>query len=265
MLFKYKNCEKCGYTYDSVMNECPHCKEHNVDIEKLGIPQNIFWLQLPLQILLFVVCFYYGGMMLFANIFYVLFGNITNEVTRNLAATSSAYLVAFILGLSIILLNVKGLKKFFLDWRSYAFALGFVVILFVGGLLLNVITKQFTSETSDNQKQVIEFLKSYPTVGLLVMGFVGPVVEEMAYRIGLFSFLRRLNRILAYVVAIIVFALIHFNFQSDNIGNEFLNLPSYLLAGVVFTFAYDFKGPVCATLAHVSYNMISLLMILGSK
>ena len=72
MLFKYKNCEKCGYTYDSVMSECPHCKQHNVDIEKFGIPQNIFWLQLPLQILLFVVCFYYGGMMLFANIFYAL-------------------------------------------------------------------------------------------------------------------------------------------------------------------------------------------------
>ena len=69
---------------------------------------------------------------------------------------------------------------------------------------------------------------------------LAPFAEEMTYRIGLFSALKRVNLILAFIVTALVFGLIHFDLsgviQGFNTGtegsrkyaiNELCNLPLY--------------------------------------
>ena len=83
---------------------------------------------------------------------------------------------------------------------------------------------------NDNENAIDSITNAYPLLSLLVFGIMGPVVEEFTYRVGLFSFIRRFNRPAAYIITIAIFALIHFNFQSTNIVNELINLPSYIVA-----------------------------------
>ena len=265
MFIKNKNCEKCGVSYDPVLESCPRCHEHNEDIEKLGIPQNIFWLDYPLQILLFVLGFLFGGMLLINSFYDFCFQQIADEEFRHFLSLCSTYVTLFAIGVGICCFNLKGVRKFLANYKSYLWGLIFMIVLFGLSLILGFITNQITDEVNQNQTAVELYMHNYPVVSILVLGIVGPIVEELTYRVGLFSFLRRLNRVAAYVVTILLFALIHFSFDMDNIVVELVNLPSYLLAGAVLTVAYDFFGPVTSITAHVVYNILSLLMVLWVK
>ena len=262
MFIKNKNCEKCGYSYDPVLESCPNCKEHNVDIEKCGIPKNIFWLNVPLQLLLFIVGFVYGGMLLFNVLYYACFQSIETEELRSFIAICLSYATIFAIGVGIVCFNSKGFKKFLFDPKGYYFGLAFMVGLFILSMILNLITANITEEVNDNQNAIELYVRNYPVISLLIFGVIGPIVEEFTYRVGLFSCLRRLNRVLAYAVTIIVFGLIHFSFDSKDLLVELANLPSYLLAGAMFSLAYDVKGPMCSITAHIAYNLTSLTMIL---
>ena len=121
-------------------------------------------------------------------------------------------------------------------------------------------------EVSDNVNQTaaIEYAQNYPIIAFFVVGIIGPVCEELTYRVGLYSFLRRINKYLAFTVTTIIFAFIHFNFDAADIVNELWSLPSYLLAGFILTLAYEHRGPACSMTAHVLYNVFAFLVILGA-
>ena len=74
--------------------------------------------------------------------------------------------------------------------------------------------------------------------------------------------LRRYNKYLALILTTIVFALIHFRFNSENIVGELWSLPSYLIAGFILTFAYEKGGLSSSLTAHVIYNIVSFVMTL---
>ena len=97
----------------------------------------------------------------------------------------------------------------------------------------------------------------------------------MTYRVGLFSFLMRTKRWLAYMVTIIVFAFIHFDFTSiltgiqtgvwDTLINEILNLPEYMMAGAVLCVLYDTCGLSASIIAHVGNNLFSIFLYIISS
>ena len=58
------------------------------------------------------------------------------------------------------------------------------------------------------------------------------------------------------------FAMIHFTFDAANMVEELWSFPSYLLSGFLLTLAYEHRGPACSITAHVSYNLIALMMVM---
>lgn len=263
MLFKNKICEKCGYSYDETRCDCPCCKTNNEDFDKLGIPKTIFWLNPILQGVIFVLGFAFGGFYGLQFLFAVILGNAINDIdTLSFVVTAITYVVLFGAMIPILLTNKKPLLQFLKDWKGYVIGIGFAVILFLASQLVGIITENLGATINGNQNDVEKYLKAFTFPAFIVMGIIGPIVEECTYRIGLFSFFRRLNRFVAYLVSMIVFGLIHMRFNNGDIANELLNLPNYLVAGLVLSIAYDTYGPVCSMVAHILYNLFSLAFIL---
>jgi CAAX protease family protein len=91
---------------------------------------------------------------------------------------------------------------------------------------------------------------------MLVALVVAPVGEEIAFRAGLFRFLRaRTPRWVALAASAGLFALIHANWVSF--------LPLFVL-GLMFALAYEMTGMIAVPIvAHALFNLNSLLMVLG--
>ena len=111
-----------------------------------------------------------------------------------------------------------------------------------------------------NESSLNSIVTAFPMASLLFFAFIGPVCEELTYRVGLFSLTKRVNRIFAYIVTIIVFTLIHFDFTSKTMVNELLNIPFYAFAAFVFTFLYEKFGLASSVSAHITNNLFSLLV-----
>ena len=68
------------------------------------------------------------------------------------------------------------------------------------------------------------------------------------------------NRLAAYLFATVVFGLIHMHdFASVN---EWLNFPSYLIAGGILAFTYDRFGLSASITAHVVNNLYAVILTL---
>ena len=95
-----------------------------------------------------------------------------------------------------------------------------------------------------------------------LLSIIGPVTEELGYRAGLFSFLSRFGKPAAYLISILIFAFIHFDFGCFKEGGtaiaiEMVNLPSYLFGGIALSICYDKFGIEGSTTAHILYNAAS--------
>jgi len=62
----------------------------------------------------------------------------------------------------------------------------------------------------------------------------------------------------------LIFGLIHMSFKPETIVNELVNLPSYILAGSILTYAYEKEGFAVSTYAHITNNLISFLLTIFS-
>lgn len=131
-----------------------------------------------------------------------------------------------------------------------------------------------------NETSLDNIIVVYPIMSIIIFGIVGPLVEELTYRVGLFSLASRANKIFAYAVTILVFSLIHFDFDSvvnvciqgateENMAvliNELINLPLYAFAAFSFSMTYERHGYVGSATAHILNNLLSIsLTILLSR
>jgi membrane protease YdiL (CAAX protease family) len=175
-----------------------------------------------------------------------------------------SYLFLFGIGLFILWPWIK--QTFVPAILSQKWILGFIfpfAIIF-SSLALNVLYEFFdiTLESNQNQTAIVELVRQMPFLSLITFGLLGPIVEEWTYRLGLFQFLKSINRWLAYAVTLTIFGLIHFNFSTENLTNELLNLPIYLIAGAWFCFIYDRFGLQVAMTTHIVNNIFSILLIM---
>ena len=173
------------------------------------------------------------------------------------------YILLFVIFAVLIFIFRKKFTIFFKHWPAYiAGLIGFMAI-FAFSFILSLLVKN----VNENEQAVRTYTTMFPVLSIIVLGILGPVCEELTYRVGLFSFFRRINRILAYVVSTIVFALIHFNFQTDPeaLLIELQNLPFYLFAGFAFSYLYDRYGFAASLTAHILNNLVSVtLSIIGA-
>ncbi len=264
MLIKEKKCSDCDTYYDPTLEKCPSCHKDNELYINRTINTHITFMHPLAQIGLFLAGFSFAGMLVAELIFGNLFGFIGDKVLFKTLTISFAYLLMFTGLISIIFLTRK--KHFcskFVKPLDYIYGIGYALTLFfVAVIVSSIITLFYKAEDNTNQGVAIEIAKNYPIIAFIVMGLLGPICEELTYRVGLYSFFRRINKYLALAISAIIFALIHFDFTAENMVNELWALPQYIVAGVVLGLAYEHHGPACSLTAHLLYNIAAFFMML---
>ena len=267
MLLKYKKCTNCDTYYEPTLKKCPDCHKINELYQEKKVPRHIAFLHPIAQGGLFLGGFSYAGMLLLDLIVSVFALQFTSDKGVLQAVVNSVVYFLMFDGLLGIVLFTR--KKYFFDkftnGLNYAYGIGYAITLVLIGSAFSSIISIF-HEVSDNanQEAAISYAQNYPILAFFVVGIIGPLCEELTYRVGLYSFLRRINKYLAIAVTTVVFAFIHFNFDPAGIVDELWALPSYLVAGLILTLAYEHRGPVCSMTAHVLYNVFAFLVILAS-
>ena len=143
----------------------------------------------------------------------------------------------------------------------------FVIVIYAFDILYGMLISKYTGgESNQNQNNVVSILTAYPALSIIILGLVGPFCEECTYRLGLFNVLKRWNSAIAYILSALIFGAIHFNWQNIGSAIEWLNLPPYIVSGLLFALAYDKFGFGASYLAHALNNTISCtLSIISSK
>ncbi len=267
-MFKKKECPYCFKSMQEEEEICPHCNKMLVAKRT----NRATFLPLRKEIALFCIGlfgFQIAGLLVQILLAAIARSNFSSQVDYESFMKSTpvsaginfgVYLFLFAC-LSLVLQkdNLKLIKTFKYWVVPVAAIAGFIAII-VFNYSYNILLQILKISINDNvnESSINTVVASYPLMSLIVFGIVGPICEEITYRVGLFTLLRRINKILGYAVTILVFAFIHFDFTSANITNELLNMPCYICAAAVFCVLYDKFGFACSLSAHMTNNLISV-------
>lgn len=260
-MFKNVKCHQCNYEYDEALDQCPKCHTDNESFDSnFKHIQMVHWGK---QIALFLTGF--AGLFILQEIISLILIK-TGLVDRDsglatIILNAVIYGILFVALFLILFKDTKKILKSFTKWEPYVAGVVAVAAILLFGVLYNMLLVQcgVKIEPNKNQDGVNKITASYTAVSIIIFGIFGPICEELTYRVGLFSFSKRISKWLAYPVSILVFAFIHFDFKATNMNNELLNLPYYIFAGFALTFTYDKFGFAGAATAHILNNMISFI------
>ncbi len=166
------------------------------------------------------------------------------------------------LALFLITMTLYG-KDFFKSFSYFKTntirKIGTILLLFFASAVLSILLNQivdFQTKDTANNMSLIEYLHSNSIiVGIFIVGFCGPVVEEIVFRyilIGIFS--KKISLPVATLVSMICFVAIH-SYQYP----EFLN---YVPLTLAMTFAYliSHKQVSNSYAFHAFNNVIMVLL-----
>lgn len=159
------------------------------------------------------------------------------------------------------------LKKQIKDKPALIEGLSFGAIALALSMGYSVISSMLFPHDSNNNQQGIELaFEAQPLLIAISVSVFAPICEEFSYRIGLLGACSKKSNIVGFLVSMLIFALIHFDFMAEDIVNELINLPGYLIGGIVLACAYFKRGNIfTSVIAHSVYNFCqTLLMILGA-
>lgn len=280
MLFKTHLCRQCQNEYDIALDECPRCHCNNEEFSDVIKQKNLFWIPYSRQIALFLIGAL--GFQIFGFIVSLLISiyaanhfEINSEEYQTFIESTKVNAILqlasyLLLSIALVLVITPFFKKLYSQFASVkALIKGISYGLLGLGLssIYGLILSQFYQTSGNaNQSSIETVVNAFPLASLLLFGFIGPFCEELTYRSGLFNFALRINKAVAYTITIVIFAIIHFDFQSfantDSLINELLNLPSYAIGAAVLCYAYDRDGLGCSTYAHITNNVFSVVIII---
>lgn len=271
MLIQDTKCPNCGTYHDPTLEKCPGCNKNNELFSLNRLPKRVLFLHPIVQIMMFLIGFAYAGMIVGEFIIAIYVRQIPGDdlIYKSLVMMCIVYCL-MLFGLVTLVLSTRRKEAVskFKNGHDYLFGLayfgGLVLVSIFLGLIINAF---FTApeEINSNQQMADAVSKNYPIVSFILLGFVGPICEELTYRVGLYSFLRRINKYLAFVITCIVFAFIHIDFDSGDMIAELWSIPTYLVSGLILTIAYEHRGPACSITAHALYNLTAFLAVLMRK
>ena len=184
-----------------------------------------------------------------------------NEIDRKCLTEIISYAVLFGALMGILGSSIKKYLPKFANWTPYVVGLGFgLAVLGIDELYIRVVNMFYTTGVGGNEAGVRMVIQNYPVLSVFIFGLIGPMCEELTYRVGLFGLLKRWNRIWAYVITSLVFGFIHMQFDG-NIATEFILLPSYLIPGILFALAYDMYDLPCSYTAHITNNLVAVISL----
>ena len=266
-------CPYCGKEYPEVSRYCPYCGSPNPSYK----PKEEKKLEARRQLLLFAMGFIgFNIIGTLIQIIFILVGRgsfgyddaalktYLESAPVVMFVNSIGYSITFVVLLLIAKPNLQTLLKSFKNKRSYIGALLALAIIYSFTLFYSILLALVAPDVVENgnQETLVSVSKVYPLIAFIIIGIMGPVVEEMTYRVGLFDVMKRKNKTFAYVATIIIFTFIHFDFEADNLVNELLNMPLYVSAAFAFTYVYDKYGFAASLTAHMFNNISSLIQIL---
>jgi len=113
-----------------------------------------------------------------------------------------------------------------------------------------------------NTENVISMIRENPVMMGFMACFYGPILEELLYRYTAFGLIRNRSRALAYIVSALLFGFQHIAVAAIYGGEliQLINMPEYIIAGLIFAFLYDKTENICVPVgAHILANSFGLL------
>ncbi|MFA5481029.1 MAG: CPBP family glutamic-type intramembrane protease [Bacilli bacterium] len=271
---EYRKCPHCGHIHDYALSVCPKCGNLSEgELVTTRFP-NVIELAIVKQIMMFLIG--WGGLtlvsFLLSHIFLFYANNTFDDPLLVSAFLKSdqisimhnliTYLTLFVGLLGLLWKDIIKILHSFKSLRALISGLSYGALLIVAVIAYNLVIAATGYKISDNQNEssIVAMMTSYPLMSFIAFVLLGPIVEEITYRLGLFSLIHRLNRPLAYIVTMLVFGVIHMSFNGETIINELINLPSYIIAGTILTYTYEKEGFAASTYAHILNNLVSFLL-----
>ena len=224
--------------------------------------------KLPFSVRLAIVAcgFAYGGFLIL-NVIWFLFTGKTDSKALTIGETVFVNCGVYFSLFAIFLFFILKYRKYFIaklkDPSKYLQGLIFGVITIgieIGvTMIMNAI---LLAEVNENQKVIIDCTKAYPILMFIVTVFVGPLCEEMTYRVGLFEAIKEKNEKAALIATSLIFAAIHISFSDTTVQAELNAFPVYVAIGFCLTYAYKKHGFACSYITHVFLNLIAFLSIM---
>lgn len=182
-----------------------------------------------------------------------------NEVDKAGAKALITYAVLFAILVVVVGLDFKKLLPKFKNWIPYVvgLAVGASILLF-DQTYMRLVNLFYSTGTGGNETAIRQVIARYPAASIIIFGIIGPICEELTYRVGMFNLVKRWNRIAAYIVTGVIFGLIHMDF-GGNIATEFIILPTYIAPGLLLSFAYDLYDLPCSLTAHITNNLFVII------
>lgn len=263
-MFERRTCPECQKEYDDHRYRCPKChliNEFSRDNKKINM---MFWPSPTMQSIYFIA----GLLLLFIMpiIMQASYQDLisSSPILYSALTNFATYCSMFILFILLLIPNYPAFGKQFTNgFKPYIiFAIGVCLLIAFSYFWSWISSLILPGSINDNQSAVNAVTIDYPLMALFTTVFFAPFVEELIYRVGLFGFLHRINRYLAYAVSIIFFALIHINFASSNLASEALAIPTYLVASFILCISYEKGGFASSYLIHVLNNLLAFILIL---
>ena len=267
MFFKKTQCPNCKSLHDEMNEFCPFChapNEVNAEFRKTHPMTFIPWWKELIFALTGLIGFSLINLLVSVIFSIVMMERMTSDEAFALMIVNTvSYVIFFIICVSLLIPHWRVVLNKFTKVSPYLFGLVGLAVLYAFSISYGLIV-EFLKPGSEggNQAAVISMVKNYPIISIFILGIIGAICEEVAYRVGLFTLFRRVHPALAYIGTALIFGLIHFDFSAADITVELLLLVDYMFAGLVFSFLYEKKGLACSTTAHILNNLLSVTMIL---
>lgn len=188
-------------------------------------------------------------------------GNISDFLGTGMGLSYIIFPSYILLFIGILLIFGNGINQVFGRFKKGVTYLGlpFGVLAIIINMLYSLLLSPLTSgSTNANQSNINLIIAANPILSIVILGIVGPFCEEATYRLGLFNLGKRWNAVVPYILSSLVFGLIHFDWTNAASSIEWLNLPIYIIMGLLFAFVYDHFGFGASFLAHATNNLISV-------
>lgn len=228
-----------------------------------------------------IICFGIGwiGLSIIATIVYFIIGLFVDistleplQTTKLLGAVNfTCYAIICIsllaiLGKSVI---VKLLNQF-KDLNKIGKGLMYGFILLGSSIIYNLIVLLIYPDfgTNQNQNAVVDMIQNIPVLSFFSVAIFAPLAEEITYRLCLTGTIAKKSKIIAIVVSSVLFGLIHSAFidlsfltmTKEEIINEVVALPSYVISGLVMAIAYTKEDSLAVSItAHFTNNFIAFI------
>ena len=253
--FEKTTCKKCGHRFDSLKPTCPKCKEES-DHPRANPLNDVTFAHPIIELLLSMWAVY---SIVRGIISYLTPTNPNVEPATPEQLMFSNYLIYGILFIVLVAIASLSLPKLLKSFTKTDCLWGILVCfaIFAFDIVWGNISSALGATTNENQGSVNKIVEVNLPLAILFLSIIGPMCEELTYRVGVFNFTRRVNRIFGYVVSVFIFGFIHMHDYGN--PNEWLSFPSYAFAGLAFAYAYEKWGLGASFIAHFLVNFLAVL------